>query len=164
MRGATSEITIIPVEPIGFELSEAALLQIAPKEWLLEKAGIDVSKFVPTVANNATTEQVQAEVNDNLKNLSGRQYQQVMRVIRQFSQGKITKEIATTMLKAGLGMTDSDINAMLGIDDDHSTDDFQFSALDEDTVIGMFSECGEPKAGYNIIASKAVFSAREAFA
>jgi DNA-binding Lrp family transcriptional regulator len=164
LRGATSEITIIPVEPIGFELSEAALLQIAPKEWLLEKAGIDLTKYQPTVANNATTEQIQAEVNDNLKNLSGRQYQQVMRVIRQFSQGKITKEIATTMLKAGLGMTDSDINAMLGIDDDPTTDDFQFSALDEDTVIGMFSECGEPKAGYNIIASKAVFSAREAFA
>lgn len=164
LRGATSEITIIPVEPIGFELSEAALLQIAPKEWLLEKAGIDLTKYQPTVANNATTEQIQAEVNDNLKNLSGRQYQQVMRVIRQFSQGKITKEIATTMLKAGLGMTDSDINAMLGIDDDPSTDDFQFSALDEDTVIGMFRECGESKAGYNVIASKAVFSAREAFA
>jgi DNA-binding Lrp family transcriptional regulator len=68
------------------------------------------------------------------------------------------------MLKAGLGMTDSDINAMLGIDDDPSTDDFQFSALDEDTVIGMFRECGESKAGYNVIASRAVFSAREAFA
>ena len=164
LKGATSDITIIPVEPIGFELSEAALLQIAPKEWLLEKAGIDVSKYQPVVANNPTTEQVQAEVNDNLKNLSGRQYQQLMRVIRQFSQGKITKEIATTMLKAGLGMTDADINAMLGIDDDPSTDDFQFSALDEDTVIAMFSECGEPKCNYNILHSKAVFSAREAFA
>jgi len=164
LKGATSDITIIPVEPIGFELSEAALLQIAPKEWLLEKAGIDVSKYQPVVADNPTTEQVQAEVNDNLKNLSGRQYQQLMRVIRQFSQGKITKEIATTMLKAGLGMQDSEINAMLGIDDDPSTDDFQFSALDEDTVIAMFSECGEPKSNYKILSSKAVFSAREAFA
>jgi DNA-binding Lrp family transcriptional regulator len=164
LRGATSDINIIPVEPIGFELSEAALLQIAPKEWLLEKAGIDLTKYQPNITNQPTVDQVQAEVNDNLKNLSGRQYQQVMRVIRQFSQGKITKEIATTMLKAGLGMTDSDINAMLGIDDDPSTDDFQFSALDEDTVIGMFRECGEAKAGYNVIASKAVFSAREAFA
>ena len=168
LKGATSDINIIPVEPIGFELSEAALLQIAPKEWLLEKAGIDVSKYQPVldenITNQPTVDQVQAEVNDNLKNLSGRQYQQVMRVIRQFSQGKITKEIATTMLKAGLGMTDSDINAMLGIDDDPSTDDFQFSALDEDTVIGMFRECGEPKCNYNILQSKAVFSAREAFA
>lgn len=168
LKGATSDINIIPVEPIGFELSEAALLQIAPKEWLLEKAGIDVSKYQPVldenITNQPTVDQVQAEVNDNLKNLSGRQYQQLMRVIRQFSQGKITKEIATTMLKAGLGMKDDEINTMLGIDDDPSTDDFQFSALDEDTVIGMFSECGEPKCNYNILHSKAVFSAREAFA
>ena len=168
LKGATSDINIIPVEPIGFELSEAALLQIAPKEWLLEKAGIDVSKYQPVIdeniTNQPTVDQVQAEVNDNLKNLSGRQYQQLMRVIRQFSQGKITKEIATTMLKAGLGMKDDEINTMLGIDDDPTTDDFQFSALDEDTVIGMFSECGEPKCNYNILQSKAVFSAREAFA
>ena len=168
LKGATSDINIIPVEPIGFELSEAALLQIAPKEWLLEKAGIDVSKYQPVldenITNQPTVDQVQAEVNDNLKNLSGRQYQQLMRVIRQFSQGKITKEIATTMLKAGLGMKDDEINTMLGIDDDPSTDDFQFSALDEDTVIGLFREVGEPKCNYNILHSKAVFSAREAFA
>jgi hypothetical protein len=164
LKGATSEISIIPVEPIGFELSEQALLQIAPKEWLLEKAGIDMSKYGPVVADNAPTEIQQAEVNDNLKNLSGRQYQHLMRVIRQFSQGKISKEIATTMLKSGLGMTDNEVNAMLGIDDDPMTEDFSFSALDEDTIIGLFREVGEPKSDYTIINSKAVFSSRDAFA
>jgi DNA-binding Lrp family transcriptional regulator len=164
LKGATSEITIIPVEPIGFELSEAALLQIAPKEWLLEKAGIDVAKYAPTATTEPSINQEQAEVNDNLKNLSGRQYQQLMRVIRQFSQGKISKEIAVTMLKSGLGMTDNEVNAMLGIDDDPMTEDLNFSALDEDTVIGLFREVGEPKADYNIIQSKAVFSSRDAFA
>jgi DNA-binding Lrp family transcriptional regulator len=164
LKGATSEITIIPVEPIGFELSEAALLQIAPKEWLLEKAGIDVAKYAPTATTEPSINQEQAEVNDNLKNLSGRQYQHLMRVIRQFSQGKITKEIAVTMLKSGLGMTDAEVNAMLGIDDNPMTEDFSFSALDEDTVIGLFREVGEPKADYNIIQSKAVFSSRDAFA
>ena len=164
LKGATSEITIIPVEPIGFELSEAALLQIAPKEWLLEKAGIDVAKYAPTATTEPSINQEQAEVNDNLKNLSGRQYQHLMRVIRQFSQGKISKEIATTMLKSGLGMTDNEVNAMLGIDDDPMTEDFSFSALDEDTVIGLFREVGEPKSDYTIINSKAVFSSRDAFA
>jgi hypothetical protein len=164
LKGATSEITIIPVEPIGFELSEAALLQIAPKEWLLEKAGIDVAKYAPTATTEPSINQEQAEVNDNLKNLSGRQYQHLMRVIRQFSQGKITKEIAVTMLKSGLGMTDNEVNAMLGIDDDPMTEDFSFSALDEDTVIGLFREVGEPKSDYTIINSKAVFSSRDAFA
>jgi predicted transcriptional regulator len=164
LKGATSEISIIPVEPIGFELSEQALLQIAPKEWLLEKAGIDVAKYAPTEATQPSLNQEQIEVNDNLKNLSGRQYQQLMRVIRQFSQGKITKEIAVTMLKSGLGMTDNEVNAMLGIDDDPMTEDFSFSALDEDTVIGLFREVGEPKSDYTIINSKAVFSSRDAFA
>jgi hypothetical protein len=164
LKGATSEISIIPVEPIGYELSEQALLQIAPKEWLLEKAGIDVAKYAPTEATQPSLNQEQVEVNDNLKNLSGRQYQQLMRVIRQFSQGKISKEIATTMLKSGLGMTDNEVNAMLGIDDDPMTEDFSFSALDEDTVIGLFREVGEPKSDYTIINSKAVFSSRDAFA
>jgi DNA-binding Lrp family transcriptional regulator len=164
LKGATSEISIIPVEPIGFELSEAALLQIAPKEWLLEKAGIDVAKYAPTEATQPSVNQEQVEVNDNLKNLSGRQYQHLMRVIRQYSQGKITKEIAVTMLKSGLGMNDNEINAMLGIDEDPMTEDFSFSALDEDTVIGLFREVGEPKEHYNIIQSKAVFSSRDAFA
>ena len=164
LKGATSEISIIPVEPIGFELSEQALLQIAPKEWLLEKAGIDVAKYAPTEATQPSLNQEQVEVNDNLKNLSGRQYQHLMRVIRQFSQGKISKEIAVTMLKSGLGMTDNEVNAMLGIDDDPMTEDFSFSALDEDTVIGLFREVGEPKEDYTIINSKAVFSSRDAFA
>ena len=164
LKGATSEISIVPVEPIGFELSEQALLQVAPKEWLLEKAGIDISKYQPTEATQPSINQEQVEVNDNLKNLSGRQYQQLMRVIRQFSQGKISKEIASTMLKSGLGMTDNEVNAMLGIDDDPMTEDLNFSALDEDTVIGLFREVGEPKADYNIIQSKAVFSSRDAFA
>jgi DNA-binding Lrp family transcriptional regulator len=164
LKGATSEISIVPVEPIGFELSEQALLQVAPKEWLLEKAGIDVSKYQPTAATQPSINQEQVEVNDNLKNLSGRQYQHLMRVIRQFSQGKISKEIASTMLKSGLGMTDNEVNAMLGIDDDPMTEDLSFSALDEDTVIGLFREVGEPKADYNIIQSKAVFSSRDAFA
>jgi DNA-binding Lrp family transcriptional regulator len=46
--GYPEDLKIIPSEPIGIELSEQTLLQIAPKEWLLEKAGIDISKYQPT--------------------------------------------------------------------------------------------------------------------
>jgi hypothetical protein len=38
-------LAIIPTEPIGFEFTENLLKEIAPKEWLLEKAGIDISKY-----------------------------------------------------------------------------------------------------------------------
>jgi biotin operon repressor len=164
-RGVESEMYIKPVEPIGFELSEAALLQIAPKEWLLEKAGIDITQYqTPEVAGQPSAVQEQAVVNDNLKNLTGRQYQQLMRVIRQFSQGKITKEVASMMLKSGLGMNDEEINTMLGIDDDPSTEDHFSKSFSEDEVIAMFSECGEPRENFQVIKSKAVFSAADTFA
>lgn len=157
IKGATQEITIKPVEPIGFELSEQALLQIAPKEWLLEKAGIDATKYGiatnPAVAPDTT--QAQA-VNENLKNLTGRQYQQLMRVIRQFGQGKISKEIATTMLKNGLGLTDADINAMLGIDDDPETEDAAFAAVDTEETLKVWDEYGEAKDGYTVLQSMQV--------
>jgi len=39
------ELCIIPTEPIGFEFTENLLKDIAPKEWLLEKAGIDMTKY-----------------------------------------------------------------------------------------------------------------------
>jgi hypothetical protein len=42
---AEPELKIIPTEPIGFEFTENLLKEIAPKEWLLEKAGIDMSKY-----------------------------------------------------------------------------------------------------------------------
>lgn len=45
--GYEEDLRLIPTEPIGIELSEAILLQIAPKEWLLEKAGIDMTKYQP---------------------------------------------------------------------------------------------------------------------
>ena len=43
------ELSIIPTEPIGFEFTENLLKEIAPKEWLLEKAGIDISKYQTVV-------------------------------------------------------------------------------------------------------------------
>ncbi len=49
--GYAGEYRIIPTEPVGIELSEATLLQIAPREYLLEKAGIDLTKYVKEQAN-----------------------------------------------------------------------------------------------------------------
>jgi len=55
---AEPELSIIPTEPIGFEFTENLLKEIAPKEWLLEKAGIDMTKYQPS---EDTVRVVQAE-------------------------------------------------------------------------------------------------------
>lgn len=47
LRGASSKLQIIPVEPIGIDFSENVILSVAPKQWILEKLGIDMTKYQP---------------------------------------------------------------------------------------------------------------------
>jgi hypothetical protein len=163
IKGATEEIKIIPLEPISYQLTEQTLLQIAPKEYLLEKAGIDVSKYNVTPEGGEISVN-NAQVNDSLKNLTGRQYQQLMRVVRQFSQGKITKQQAAVMLGSGLGLHEGEINTMLGVDEDPATEDFseQMDAL-EDETIAVFNEYGESKERFTFLTDKSIFSSRDLF-
>lgn len=163
IKGATEDIKIVPLEPISYQLTEQTLLQIAPKEYLLEKAGIDVAKYNLTPQGGEIAVN-NAQVNDSLKNLTGRQYQQLMRVVRQFSQGKITKQQAAVMLGSGLGLNEGEINTMLGVDEDPATEDFsdQMDAL-EDETIAVFSEYGESKERFTFLTDKSVFSSRDLF-
>jgi hypothetical protein len=95
---------------------------------------------------------VQQQANDSIKNLTGRQYQNVMRIVRQFGNGKLTKEQASLMLKNGFGFTDSDVNTFLGIDADPLTDDEvqKFSMNPEDRFIFEFSQFGEDRSLFEI--------------
>jgi DNA-binding MarR family transcriptional regulator len=45
--GYSEEMKIIPTEPVGIEFSEATIKEIAPREWILEKLGIDMGKYAP---------------------------------------------------------------------------------------------------------------------
>jgi hypothetical protein len=112
---------LIPVEPITERLSEQALLQIMTKDELREKAGLQpLEKPADVVGPNPQPdEQPQAvealQSNDNIKKLSGREYQNLMRIVRQYMQDKITLEMARTMLSAGFGLSSQEIDTMLGV-------------------------------------------------
>lgn len=216
IKGATSDLYIKPVEPVGIVFSEAVISQNMTKEEIRTKLNLPVletpapteaqvvsdaiNTLSPLVANKVLesmtvneirglvglapkvggdvpsgavttdtepetpTELNGVEINENLKNLTGRQYQHLQRVIREFSKGKITKEMAVTMLKSGLGLSDNDINVMLGIDEDPQTDDYQFSADLLESVIQTFSEYGSPVSDFEVLKSRSVFSQAEAFA
>jgi DNA-binding Lrp family transcriptional regulator len=156
------EHKIIPVEPIGFEFSEATLLQIAPKKWLLEKIGIDASLYPEIVqpdVQNAVSQSVQ--VNENLKNLSGRQWQSLTRIIRKFEKGEISQEQAKLLLKSSLGLNDDEVNTMLSIDNEVQ----EFSSHEKDELLlAEFSKCGEPKSNYLIVKSSKFVFGKEEFA
>lgn len=62
--GYAEDLKIIPTEPVGIEFSEATILQLAPKEWIIEKLGIDVSKYQPENNVNPTVNTQQFEEQD----------------------------------------------------------------------------------------------------
>jgi hypothetical protein len=112
---------LIPVEPITERLSEQALLTIMTPEELREKAGLPPLEKQPADVvgpNPQPDEQPQAPAqlsNDNIKKLSGREYQNLMRIVRHYAQEKITLEMARTMLSAGFGLSAEEVNTLLGV-------------------------------------------------
>jgi hypothetical protein len=112
---------LIPVEPITERLSEQALLTIMTPEELREKAGLPALEKQPAdvVGPNPQPDEVPQTPammgNDNIKKLSGREYQNLMRIVRHYAQEKITLEMARTMLSAGFGLTPDEVNTLLGV-------------------------------------------------
>ena len=148
--GSSSELEIIPVEPIALELSEAAITSVAPREWILEKAGIDESKYITTPTPTETAlpaAQSSETVNDNLRSMSGRQWQQMTRIVREFSKGKITREQASMMLRSGYGLSDEEVNTMIGAEEQFSEN------LSLDDTIAAFREYGEHRENFDIVQS-----------
>jgi DNA-binding Lrp family transcriptional regulator len=158
--GMQGEMVIAPIEPIAFEFSEATIKEFAPKAWILEKLGIDLTKY-PEAVQPATAQpigaQPSAQVNENLKNLTGRQWQGVNRIIRNFEKGRINKDQAKLLLKSSLGLSEEEINVMLSIDND-----MEFSAQDNDELmLAEFAAHGESKDNFNVIASRARYNFQE---
>ena len=75
------------------------------------------------IVENAPVTPVEAEsekpiVNDVLRKLSGREYQGLMRIVREYNKEKITKQQAIQMLKSGYGLTEEECSVWLGDDEE----------------------------------------------
>jgi hypothetical protein len=197
------EMVIVPVEPLGFEFSEAIVSQNLSKDEIRELMGKEpldpsiktqaqvisdnINTLSPLVANKVlesmTTDEIRSlaglipstgvtdgsmppptpetetQLNSSLVNITGRQQQQLMRIVRLFSQGKLTKQQAAIQLQA-FGFTDDQINQYLGLDDDPTTDDLKFSSQTEDEVLlAEFAACGCDVNEFEVVHSE---PAREA--
>ena len=146
--GINEELKIMPTDPIGIEFSEAVIKEVAPKEWILEKLGIDPTQYgLP-----AETEQPMAasplSVNEHIKGLKGREWQNMQRIIRDFNKGKITREQASSMLKGGYALSDDEVATWLG------AEELEFNEAD----FQVFFEFGEERNKYEVLKSKTRFS------
>lgn len=146
LKDVKTKIQIIGVAPIVSDVLSPELLPYLPKEFIYEKLGIDTSKYNVITDANPNTQAL--ATNDNIKNLTGRQHQNIDRIVRRLQQGKLTKEQAIMMLQSGYGLTPEEANTMLAVDSNFSEDD----------VISVFAEFGESKSDYFIWQKRNVLS------
>jgi len=149
LAGIEGEHTITPVEPLGFEFSENVMSANMTRDEIREKLGL-APENAPTTPGGAS--QPVAAANDSIKNLSGRQYQNVMRIVRQFGNGKINKQQAALMLKSGFGFSDADVDTFLGIDDDPATEE-AFADMQDDLLLNMFGACGDDVNAFDVVST-----------
>ena len=146
LAGIAGEFKIVPVEPLSFEFSEAVVSANMTRDEIREKLGLQSSVVDASGAPMAAP----AQANATLTNLSGRQHQNVMRIVRQFGSGKINKAQAALMLKNGFGFTDADVDTFLGVDDDPLTEE-NFASLQDDLLLGEFAKCGDNVEYFEVV-------------
>jgi hypothetical protein len=153
-KGESGDFKIVPIEPLKFEFSEAIMAANLTQNEIRELMGkepIQNGNALPSSTSEVAPSQMQS--NDAIRNLTGRQYQNVMRIVRHFGSGKLTKQQATLMLKSGFGLSDADVNTFLGIDDDPLTDDEiqKFNSQEDDRIYNEFASCGDNWEDYDLL-------------
>ena len=159
--GAVGEFKITPVEPLGFELDATSLMAIMPREYFLDKLGADQKYYaLPPANGTAIAAPVQdvsgtMAVNENLAGMSGRKFQQLERIVRKYTSGKLTREQAAMMLKNSFGISDEEVALFLDSDSNES----QFASHEEMdfALIESFAQCGESVDNYEVLSSKHAF-------
>lgn len=136
---------LIPVDPIGVLLNPIDFKEMLPKAWVLDKLGIDMDDYPEDNVSGVTASRATASItNDNLKNLTGRQTQNIERIIRRYKSGKISKPMAETLLKSGLGLSTEEISTFLN-----------FAAIEsEEDVCEMFEAIGVQREEFTIVKTK----------
>jgi hypothetical protein len=152
LAGIEGEWKIVPVEPLSFEFSEAIIAANMTREEIREKLGLQPDGATAQVSG-APQATPMAQANDAIKNLSGRQYQNVMRIVRQFGSGKINKAQASLMLKSGFGFNDSDVNTFLGIDEDPKTEMQAFADMQDELLLNEFGACGDDVNDFEVVST-----------
>lgn len=145
--------------PVGLQFDVKDVINSLPKAFVFKELGIpeEMWNTEQIAPNGQSPIQINAPgaaaVNDNIKNLTGRQMQGIQRIVRQYESqnNPMTRAQAALLLKTGYGLTDEDIIAFLG----ELPLAASFEEI-EDSIIAMFDVCGESKEDFEVVKSKKV--------
>lgn len=122
--GQEAEFEVEQFDPVGLDLpieNQNIVDAINKRDpnaipnWIAKKYKLDYSTPDQAIDQNLPATIQQAEVNDHLKNLTGKQSQGIMRIVRKYNNGEYSEGQAMLLLKGGFGLTDSECKEFLGI-------------------------------------------------
>lgn len=99
-------------KPLGQVWSEQTLKEIMSKDEIRQSIGM-----LPIGANTieGQPEAMGKDVNTHIKSLSGREMQNLMRIVRKYDNEQLTKEQAILLIKNGFGLSDEEALQYLGV-------------------------------------------------
>ena len=153
VMGVPAQCSITPLKP-AVSYSEATVVAAMTPEELRRDIGLDPlpttalpngSPAISSAPDSLPTEDLiptqNMSINDNIKNLTAKQHQQLIRIIRQYNKQQLTQQAATALLKAGLGLSDSEILSLLGIEEDE-VELSKFSEEIDEKLLTQFKKYG----------------------
>lgn len=134
LSGASEQIEIAPVEPIGIEFSEAIIAQNLTKDEIREKIGAEKLE--------APTSSTSQDVLDALNSLSP------------LVANKVLESMTANEIRAIVGLSAEAEGDQIPT----APEVPQAQGFSDHDIIGMFEEIGESKQNYTILRSREVFS------
>jgi len=97
-------------KPTTFEIKPLTIFEEGD---VAEKPVVEDTPVTPVEA-----ESEKVIINENIKGLKGREYQNLMRIVREYNKGKISRQQAIQMLKSGYGLSEEECGVWLGEDEE----------------------------------------------
>lgn len=93
-------------KPTTFEIKPLSIYEVGD---VVEQPVVEDGQTSPVQVGDE-----EMSINENIKGLKGREWQNMMRVVREYNKGKINRVQAKQMLMSGYGLTEEQCNAWLG--------------------------------------------------
>ena len=108
---------ILPIfnKMLALKFGKPTTLDVKPLSIFLTGDNVENPNVVdkPKQSIEAADEETQL-INENIKGLKGREYQALLRIVREYNKGKLSRLQAAHMLMSGYGFDDEQINIWLG--------------------------------------------------
>jgi hypothetical protein len=81
---------------------------------------LDIERVSIAPSAEPVVEEEKISINENLKGMKGREWQNMMRVVREYNKGKITREQAIQTLKSAYGLSEEECSVWLGENEENN--------------------------------------------